>query len=169
VIAENSGLNATEVIGQLKAAHAKGEHQAGLDIETGEAKDLATIGIVDLFSAKVRAQNLSPATTPWPRGGEGNVWPRRLGRCRQVGRGGGPHVLLPFYQFLQLSRQFKWLSCVTQPGFFARGGGGGPRAGTCQVLSSLSNAEWMSATGKILFPRCWALKLSMYAMVCGFL
>jgi hypothetical protein len=53
VIAENSGLNATEVIGQLKAAHAKGDDQAGLDIETGQAKDLATIGIVDLFSAKV--------------------------------------------------------------------------------------------------------------------
>ena len=63
VIAENSGLNATEVIGQLKAAHARGEHQAGLDIETGQAKDLATIGIVDLFSAKVSfaAQDLGLA------------------------------------------------------------------------------------------------------------
>ena len=53
VIAENAGLNATEVIGQLSAAHASGHDQAGLDIETGQPKDLATIGLVDLFSTKV--------------------------------------------------------------------------------------------------------------------
>lgn len=53
MIAENSGLNATEMIGQLKAAHAKGEKNAGLDIETGKPTDLASQGIVDLFSAKV--------------------------------------------------------------------------------------------------------------------
>ena len=53
VIAENSGLNATEVIGQLKAAHASGQAQAGLDIESGQPKDLSAAGIVDLFSAKV--------------------------------------------------------------------------------------------------------------------
>ena len=53
VIAENAGLNATEVIGQLSAAHASGQDQAGLDIETGQPKDLATTGLVDLFSTKV--------------------------------------------------------------------------------------------------------------------
>lgn len=53
VVAENSGLNATEVVGQLKAAHASGESQAGLDIESGQPKDLSAAGIVDLFSAKV--------------------------------------------------------------------------------------------------------------------
>ena len=54
MIAENSGLNATEVIGQLKAAHARGEAQAGLDIESGSPKDLAEQGLVDLFNAKVK-------------------------------------------------------------------------------------------------------------------
>lgn len=53
MIAENAGLSATEVIGQLKAAHARGESQAGLDIESGKAADLSEQGIVDLFSAKV--------------------------------------------------------------------------------------------------------------------
>ena len=58
MIAENSGLNATEVIGQLKAAHANGDACAGLDIETGKPADLASQGIVDLFSAKVSACTL---------------------------------------------------------------------------------------------------------------
>lgn len=65
MIAENSGLNATEVIGQLKAAHARGEHQAGLDIETGQAKDLATVGIVDLFSAKVKSGSAIQISGRW--------------------------------------------------------------------------------------------------------
>ena len=53
MIAENSGLNATEVIGQLKAAHAKGQSQAGLDIESRNPGDLSEQGLVDLFNAKV--------------------------------------------------------------------------------------------------------------------
>ena len=53
MIAENAGLSATEVIGQLKAAHARGEAQAGLDIEGGKPADLSEQGIVDLFGAKV--------------------------------------------------------------------------------------------------------------------
>ena len=57
MIAENAGLSATEVIGQLKAAHAKGEQQAGLDIESSKPTDLSEQGIVDLFSAKVRQRS----------------------------------------------------------------------------------------------------------------
>lgn len=52
MISENAGLDATEVIAQLKSAHAEGQSQAGLDIETGHPKDLSTVGIVDLFTAK---------------------------------------------------------------------------------------------------------------------
>ena len=52
-IAENAGLNATEVLSTLRTAHAGGDAQAGLDIETGKATNLQEMHIVDLFSAKV--------------------------------------------------------------------------------------------------------------------
>ena len=53
VLAENSGLNATEVVNRLQAAHAEGQAEAGLDIETGQPADLkAEKGLVDLYSAK---------------------------------------------------------------------------------------------------------------------
>ncbi len=35
-IAENSGLNATDAVSALYAAHANGQAAAGLDVETGE-------------------------------------------------------------------------------------------------------------------------------------
>ena len=53
VLAENSGLNATEAVNRLQAAHAEGQSEAGLDIETGQPADLkAEKDLVDLFSAK---------------------------------------------------------------------------------------------------------------------
>ena len=51
-IAENSGLNATEAVALLHAAHANGQVRAGLDIETGQPSDLAEQGIVDVYSTK---------------------------------------------------------------------------------------------------------------------
>ncbi|KAK9824017.1 hypothetical protein WJX72_006993 [[Myrmecia] bisecta] len=51
-IAENSGLNATDVVAKLHAAHAAGQANAGLDVETGEPKDLSEDGILDLFTTK---------------------------------------------------------------------------------------------------------------------
>lgn len=51
-IAENSGLNATEVVALLHAAHANGQSSAGVDIETGQPRDLSTDGIVDIYSTK---------------------------------------------------------------------------------------------------------------------
>lgn len=59
IIAENSGLNATDVVSSLHAAHANGQQTAGLDIETGQPKDLAEDGILDLFSAKWWALKLA--------------------------------------------------------------------------------------------------------------
>ena len=52
-IAENAGLNATEVLSALRSAHASGDSQAGLDIETGKPAKLQEAGIVDIFTAKV--------------------------------------------------------------------------------------------------------------------
>lgn len=51
-IAENSGLNATEAVALLHAAHASGQTRAGLDIETGQPRDLTADGIVDVYSTK---------------------------------------------------------------------------------------------------------------------
>ena len=51
-IAENSGLNATEAVALLHAAHANGQTGAGLDIETGQPRDLSADGIVDVYSTK---------------------------------------------------------------------------------------------------------------------
>lgn len=51
-IAENSGLDATDVVSALYAAHANGETTAGLDIETGAARDLGEDALFDLYMAK---------------------------------------------------------------------------------------------------------------------
>lgn len=55
-----AGLNATDVLAALKAAHAGGAERAGLDVETGEPADLyQTQGIVDLYTTKWWALRLA--------------------------------------------------------------------------------------------------------------
>jgi T-complex protein 1 subunit theta len=52
-IAENSGLDATDAIAALYAAHAEGKKTEGLDITTGQTKDLGeTDTVYDLYVAK---------------------------------------------------------------------------------------------------------------------
>lgn len=52
-IAENSGLDATDAIAALYAAHAEGHNRDGLDILTGKTKDLGeSDSIFDLYVAK---------------------------------------------------------------------------------------------------------------------
>lgn len=51
-LAENSGLNATDAVAALVAAHAQGQAAAGLDIEGGQPKDLGEDGLLDLYSTK---------------------------------------------------------------------------------------------------------------------
>lgn len=59
-IAENSGLSATDALATLYNAHAAGQATAGLDVETGEARDLgATSAIYDLYSTKWWALKLA--------------------------------------------------------------------------------------------------------------
>lgn len=41
-LAENSGLNATEVVSQLYTAHASGQINAGLDVDGGAPRDLSS-------------------------------------------------------------------------------------------------------------------------------
>lgn len=51
-IAENCGLDASDAVAALQAAHAAGQSNAGLGVETGQPKELAEDGIVDLYAAK---------------------------------------------------------------------------------------------------------------------
>uniref|UniRef100_A0A383VL87 CCT-theta n=1 Tax=Tetradesmus obliquus TaxID=3088 RepID=A0A383VL87_TETOB len=58
-IAENSGLQASEVLARLYAAHAQGQVNAGVCIESGAPKDLAAEGIMDVYAAKWWAVRLA--------------------------------------------------------------------------------------------------------------
>ena len=62
-IAETSGLPATEVIAQLHAAHAGGQSRAGLDILTGQPKDLTQDSISDTLNTRWCA---CPSAVPIP-------------------------------------------------------------------------------------------------------
>jgi T-complex protein 1 subunit theta len=61
-LAENAGLNATEVISNLYAAHAGGNIKAGIDIESGEVKDAVELEVLDLVTAKANAIRLATST-----------------------------------------------------------------------------------------------------------
>ncbi len=58
-LAENAGLNATDVLSALYAAHAAGESCAGVDIENGGVRDLGKDGLFDLFATKQWAIRLA--------------------------------------------------------------------------------------------------------------
>lgn len=52
MLAENSGLNATDAISTLYTVHASGQANVGLDVESGQPTDLSKEGIMDLFLTK---------------------------------------------------------------------------------------------------------------------
>eukprot|EP01089_Gocevia_fonbrunei_P002494 TRINITY_DN1244_c0_g1_i1.p1 TRINITY_DN1244_c0_g1~~TRINITY_DN1244_c0_g1_i1.p1 ORF type:complete len:537 (-),score=151.12 TRINITY_DN1244_c0_g1_i1:25-1635(-) len=52
IIANNGGLDSTELVSQLRAAHNKGEKTAGLDINNGTITDVAKLGITESFLVK---------------------------------------------------------------------------------------------------------------------
>lgn len=52
VLAETSGLDATNVISNLVAAHAEGQNTAGLDLEEGTVMDAAKANVLDLLLVK---------------------------------------------------------------------------------------------------------------------
>ncbi|KAF5829991.1 chaperonin complex component [Dunaliella salina] len=51
-LAENSGLNATDVVSALYAAHAQGQALAGVDVDGGPPKDLSKESILDVYMTK---------------------------------------------------------------------------------------------------------------------
>ena len=54
-----AGLNATEALAALRAAHAEGRIGAGLDVTTGKPRELSADGIVDLYQTKWWALRLA--------------------------------------------------------------------------------------------------------------
>jgi T-complex protein 1 subunit theta len=58
-LAENAGLNATDVLSALYAAHAAGSPRAGVDIENGGVRDLGQDGLFDLYATKAWAIRLA--------------------------------------------------------------------------------------------------------------
>lgn len=59
IIASNGGYDATELVAQLRAAHAAGEQTAGLDMEKGCVGDVRELGVTESF--KLKRQMLASA------------------------------------------------------------------------------------------------------------
>eukprot|EP00401_Gymnodinium_catenatum_P005540 CAMPEP_0117561430 /NCGR_PEP_ID=MMETSP0784-20121206/54408_1 /TAXON_ID=39447 /ORGANISM="" /LENGTH=534 /DNA_ID=CAMNT_0005358911 /DNA_START=8 /DNA_END=1612 /DNA_ORIENTATION=+ len=53
ILADNGGYDSAELVGQLRAAHARGEHSIGLDFSKGGTADMAPLGIMESFRSKM--------------------------------------------------------------------------------------------------------------------
>lgn len=51
-LAENAGLDITEIISSLYSAHAGGNHLVGIDVDGGGVFDITSAGVWDLFPVK---------------------------------------------------------------------------------------------------------------------
>jgi T-complex protein 1 subunit theta len=51
-LSENAGLNATDIISGLYAAHARGEHKAGINVDEGTIQDMTAKTVWDLYATK---------------------------------------------------------------------------------------------------------------------
>ncbi|KAK6455976.1 component of chaperonin-containing T-complex [Scheffersomyces xylosifermentans] len=64
VLSETSGLDSSDLLSKLNAAHAHEDNvKVGIDIDTGDLIDVSTVGIFDLLSAKKSAINLAVDAT----------------------------------------------------------------------------------------------------------
>eukprot|EP00296_Roombia_truncata_P007631 JP446076.1.p1 GENE.JP446076.1~~JP446076.1.p1 ORF type:complete len:532 (+),score=188.11 JP446076.1:33-1628(+) len=52
IIADNAGYESSELVSQLRAAHAQGKNNAGLDMITGEVGDMKELGITESWKVK---------------------------------------------------------------------------------------------------------------------
>jgi thermosome len=59
-IAENAGLDAIDIIAELRNAHSKGKKTAGLNVFTGKSEDMLSLGIVEPL--RVKTQIIKSAT-----------------------------------------------------------------------------------------------------------
>lgn len=84
---QNCGGNAIRVLTELRAKHANGEHQFGVDGDTGKVTDMNTYGLLESASVKIqtlktaiesaklllRVDDIVSARRPGQEGGEGGV------------------------------------------------------------------------------------------------
>jgi T-complex protein 1 subunit beta len=54
VIADNAGLDSSELITQLRAAHANGQSSYGLNIDEGDIADMWALGVRESFKSKLQ-------------------------------------------------------------------------------------------------------------------
>merc|ERR1712203_68493 len=53
ILADNGGYDSAELLGQLKVAHAKGDHTKGLEFMKGGIADMSELGIMESFRSKM--------------------------------------------------------------------------------------------------------------------
>jgi len=53
ILADNSGYDSADLLGQLRAAHARGQSSSGLEFSTGKVADMAELGIMESFRSKI--------------------------------------------------------------------------------------------------------------------
>jgi T-complex protein 1 subunit beta len=53
IMADNGGYDSAELLGGLRAAHAKGQHSYGLNFTTAAVSDMAELGIMESFRSKM--------------------------------------------------------------------------------------------------------------------
>jgi len=54
IIADNGGYDSSELVSQLRAAHASGQSHAGLDMYNGAVADMWTLGVRESFKSKLQ-------------------------------------------------------------------------------------------------------------------
>eukprot|EP00760_Papus_ankaliazontas_P010711 PhM_4_TR14419/c0_g1_i1/m.72373/K09494/CCT2; T-complex protein 1 subunit beta len=59
IIADNAGLDSSDLITRLRAAHVKGKCTMGLDVRTGDVADVAALGITESYQVKSSVLNLA--------------------------------------------------------------------------------------------------------------
>merc|ERR1712199_37014 len=53
IMADNGGYDSAELLGALRAAHAKGQHTYGLNFTNATVSDMAELGIMESFRSKM--------------------------------------------------------------------------------------------------------------------
>merc|ERR1712080_18800 len=53
IMADNGGYDSAELVGALRAAHAKGQHSHGLNFLKATVSDMAELGIMESFRSKM--------------------------------------------------------------------------------------------------------------------
>lgn len=86
ILAENGGLNSTDMISSLYAAHAAGSLKAGVDIEKGGITDMTAADVRDLLTTKYWAIKLATDATCTVFRVDQIIMANQAGGQRQAGR-----------------------------------------------------------------------------------